>query len=66
MQTGRLISPFGTEFQGFQITVGGTANSSAQQNYDDIEKILTQNKVEYTVHHTEDSQGHFRSYQIST
>jgi hypothetical protein len=68
IERGKLISPLGTEYIGFRVSVGGIAPNPADQvrNYDDIEAILNQNKVEYKVHETKTTTGTFKSYTVET
>ena len=64
---GRLLSPNGMEFVGVQVSIGGiTDPSGIRRTYDDIEKILHQNKVEYKVHEESRPDGRFKSYSVST
>lgn len=59
------MSPFGTEFVGFKVTIGGVTDpASIQRTYDDIEKILR--REPYKIHEEKTSNGTFRSYTVET
>ena len=67
MKQGRLISPSGVEYTGFSITLGGITDPvSIERSYEDIEKILHQNKVEYKIHEEHKPDGTFKSYMVQT
>ena len=66
-QKGKLTTPFGTEFVGFIITIGGiTDPASIQRTYEDIDAIFKAHPEEYKVYEEKDSLGHFKSYAVST
>lgn len=65
MERGRLISPFGTEFVGFRVTLGGISNPALlNRTYDDIEKILGLHNQKFKTHEESNPDGTFRSYTV--
>ena len=62
---GKLTSPLGTEYTGFKVTLIGD-NPNVERTYEDIDRILHQNKVAYKIHEERDSDGHFKSFTVTT
>lgn len=66
-EKGKLTTPFGTEFVGFIITVGGiTDPATIQRTYEDIDKIFKSNPETFKTHEEKDANGKFKSYSVST
>ena len=64
-KTGKQVSPFGTEFVGISIRIGGVFDPTGQKrDYEDIRRILKDNSVLWTEHEEKDSQGKFKSFII--
>lgn len=67
IETGDLHTPDGTPYHGFKVSIGGITDPAAVlRTYDDIEKILHQNKVPYIEHEEHTPEGKFKSYSITT
>jgi len=67
VQVGGVDSPFGNRVDGFRVTVGGALDpSTVKRTYEDIERILHENKVEYVTHEETRPDGRFKSYSVST
>ena len=67
IESGRLQTPSGTEFIGFKVTIGGVTDpASVTRTYDDIERILGKNKVDFKTHEEKSPNGTFRSYTVET
>lgn len=67
MERGRLISPFGTEYVGLKITVGGVSDPALiERNYEDIKRILHSNQQPYQEIETKTPQGTLKSFTIIT
>lgn len=61
------MSPSGVEFNGVEISLGGiTDPASIVRTYDDIERILHQNKTPYKITETKTDAGTFKSYLVSS
>jgi hypothetical protein len=66
-QKGKLTSPFGTEFVGFIITIGGVTDpADIHRTYEDIDNIFKSNPEKFKIHETRDENGRFKSYSVST
>jgi hypothetical protein len=64
---GKLTTPFGTEFVGFIITVGGVTDpAEIHRTYEDIDKIFKSNPETFKTHEERDEKGRFKSYSVST
>ena len=67
VEKGNLVTPSGTPYSGFKVTVGGiTDPASVQRTYSDIEAILSQYKTEYKTHEEHKPDGTFKSYTVET
>ena len=67
MQTGKLVSPFGTEYIGFKVTIGEVSDPAAvERTYEDIDKIFKANPGSYHVEEERTSEGKFKSFSVST
>jgi hypothetical protein len=66
-QRGKLTTPFGTEFVGFIITIGGVTDpSTISRTYEDIDAIFKSNPEKFKTHEEKDGLGRFKSYAVST
>ena len=66
-ETGHLTTPYGDEYDGFKITVGGIQDpAEIKRTYDDIEEILGKNQIPFKTHEVDSPSGKFRSYSVST
>ena len=64
---GRLLSPEGIEYRGFEVHIGGISDpGEIKRSYEDIERILHQNQVPYKIIETKTDGGTFKSYSVST
>ena len=67
IETGDLISPDGTPYRGFKVTIGGIQDpSQIKRTYDDIEAIFKSHEVNFKTHEERDVEGHFKSYSVET
>jgi len=64
IETGELETPGGEKYRGFKITIGGI-QGEVERTYEDIEKILKSNEVNFKTHE-ESTNGKFQSYTVST
>jgi hypothetical protein len=52
---------------GFKITIGGIADPALiERNYEDVERILRANKLDYKIFETKTVAGTFKSYTVET
>ena len=65
VQTGRLVSPFGTSFVGFMVTVTGDS-PDVKRSYDDIEATFKSNEADFKVHEEHTEAGTFKTYIVET
>lgn len=64
---GKVITPFGTEVNGFEVTIGGGKDSSEiERRYDDIQKIFKSNPSDYKVHEERSDSGTFKKFIVET
>mgnify|MGYP001612338364 CR=1 FL=1 len=64
---GRLSSPFGGEFVGIKVTIGGIKDPSMiKRTYDDVDKIFKSNPEEFYVEEEKTSDGKFKAFHVST
>jgi len=62
-----LTTPDGTPYKGFKVSLGGSIDpSEIVRTYDDIKRILHNNKVEYRTHEEHKPDGTFKSFTIET
>ena len=62
---GRLHSPFGTEYVGFKVTIGGEPKE-VERSYADIDAIFKSNPGAYKVSEEKDENGKFKSFIVET
>jgi hypothetical protein len=60
-----LITPDGTPYKGFKVTVGGV-QGEVKRSYKEIEAIFKSNEVNFKTHEEHTSSGTFKSYSVST
>lgn len=64
-KSGKLKTPFGDEFNGFIVTIGGVTDpASIHRNYEDVDRIIKSDPETYIIHEERDEQGRFKSYSI--
>lgn len=65
LETGRLTSPFGTEFVGVRITIGEVTDpATIKRTYEDIDEIFKSNPDSFTVKEERDEKGRFKSFVV--
>lgn len=61
------MSPFGTEYIGFKVTIGGiTDPSMIERTYQDVDKIIKSNPESFYTKEERDESGGFKAYHVST
>ena len=67
IQTGKLISPFGTSYVGFMVTIGGVVDPAMiERTYEDIDRIIKSNPEAFHMKEERDKEGKFIAYHVST
>ena len=67
IETGDLVTPDGTPYKGFKVTIGGIQDpSTVRRTYSDVEAILHKNQVPFKTHEEHHNDGTFKSYTIET
>ena len=67
IETGRIKTPYGSEINGFKVTIGGIQDpAEIKRSYDDIERIFKSNEKTFKVTEEHNPNGTFKTYTAET